>query len=546
MMEKNKNSNIEFKVNIVLKTLILVVIIFIANYFLSNKIIRYDLTEDKIFTISNVTKKILKDLQDYVNIEVYFSEKLPQQLLHVRQEIEDILKEYEAYSDNKIKVKFIDPASSPELREKVVRSGVPEVQMNIFEKDERKVINGFLGLAIFYEDKTSVIPVIQQTENLEYELTSGIRRVTLRDIPKIGFFTDKESKNIFEQELETVSAELRKQFQIEAVALDGGKNTISDDLNLLVIAGPQTAFNEREKFEIDQYIMSGGKVIFLINGIKVEPNLTATPLDVNLNDMLANYGILLNNNLVLDKINEHAAFRTGYVQYVQPYPYFVKPVKRPGWSGFNSEHPVTSKMESMIFQWVSSVDTYPVENGNANYKVLIKSSPNSWEARSNFYQLHPQSIAPPQSMKSYNLVMLAEGTFKSFFAGKEIPKLDLSDTEAELFIDERLKDKIKENSDTTHIIVVGNSDFITQNVVNQNPNNLNFILNLIDWLALDNSLIDIRSKTVIMREIKDLSESKKNWIRILNIYTIPALVILFGIVRHIIKKRRRYALLVEE
>lgn len=535
-----KPANVEYKVNIILKTLILIVVLVLINVYFTNKIYRYDLTEDKLFTISEVTKDILNDLDDYVTIEVYFSEKLPQQLIPVRQEIEDILKEYVAYSENYIRVQFIDPATSPETREKVIGTGVPEVQMNIFEKDERKVITGFLGLAIFYSDKTSVIPVIQDTRNLEYDLTSGIRRVTLKNIPTVGFLSDKEAISIKGGKLELLKEELNKHFQSMDISLEEGKNKIPADLDLLVVAGPKSEFNLREKFEIDQYIMAGGKVIFLIDGVKVEPNLTGHPLDVKLTELLANYGIVLNNNLVLDKINEHAAFRTGYVQFVQPYPYFVKPVSQPGWSGFSNDNPATSRLDSMLFQWISSVDTYTHTENNVNYHKLIQSSPNSWESRVDFYHLHPQNIQQPREMKSYILALLAEGIFKSYFIGKEIPAIDLSDTETEeVFVDTRLNDEIIEMSDTTYILVVGNSEFITDPVVQQNPNNLNFILNMIDWMALDDNLIDIRAKGVQLREIKDIDSKQRNWIRALNIYTIPVLVILFGIIRYLIKKRRR-------
>lgn len=540
-----KTTNTEYKVNIILKTVILFVVIVIVNLFFSDKIYRFDLTEDKLFTITDVTKNMLNDIDDYVNIEVYFSERLPQQLMPVRQEVEDILKEYVAYSNNFVRVKFVDPTENPDIRERVIRTGVPEVQMNIFEKDERKVINGFLGLAIFYGDNTSVIPVIQDTRNLEYDLTSGIRRVTIRDIPTIGFFTDKNSLNIRDGNLEDLAEEITKHFSVQEISLDHGKNQIPENLDLLIIPGPKEKFTEREKFEIDQYIMSGGKVIFLLDGVKVEPNLTGRPLDLNLTDMLANYGILFNNNLVLDKINEHAAFRSGHMQFVQPYPYFVKPVSQPGWSGFNKDNPATSRLDSMIFQWVSSIDTYPHTTSRANYHKLIKSSPQSWESRVDMYHLHPQNIQQPRSFNSYTLALLAEGQFNSFFADKEIPKIETSllldsEDEEEIFFDSRLGDEIIPFSDTTHILVVGNSDFIIDGITRQNPNNLTFILNMIDWLALDDNLIDIRARGTVFREIKDLESSQRNMIRFLNIYTIPIIVIVFGIIRYLIKKRRRF------
>ncbi|HOK41087.1 MAG TPA: GldG family protein [bacterium] len=532
---------IEFRTKVLFQILSLFIFLVIINFISSKYFIRLDLTEDKSFTISKVTKKVLSELDDYVNIDLYFSEKLPAELLTLKQEVIDILKEYQAYSKDKIKVRVIDPAKDPQLKNKVLSMGIPEVQMNIIEKDERQLIQGFLGLGIFYEDKKSIIPVIEETRNLEYELTTGIKRVITEELKTIGFLTGHQEKDIYSN-YETLRKELEKNFKIEYVNLEKGKKQIQNNIALLIIAGPKEKISEREKFEIDQYIMNGGKVFFLIDKVDISEQLFANDLDVNLDDLIKNYGIQMNKNLVLDRICENAGFRTGYVQFITPYPYFVKIVKVPGYNGFNALQPITSKLETMTFFWASSIDT--ILTPSVNFIPLIFSSPQSWTT-SGYYNLNPQQIPAAMSgFKSNLMAVISEGKFRSFYSDKQIPKLDLSDTELAGWTDVRTEETKKtECNDTNYLLFIADSDFLDENNIKRVPSNLTFILNAADWFALDKELITIRSRGLINREIKRMEENEKTIIKVLNIILVPIIVVVIGLVRFIIKKRRRKAYL---
>lgn len=527
--------DIEFRTKVILQILILFVLIILLNFIVQKFFSRLDLTADKSYTISDVTKKMLKELDDVVNINVYFSEKLPPELMSKKEEIEDLLKEYQAYSKDKIKISFIDPAKDAETKSKVQQMGIPEVQMNVYDKDELKVIQGFLGLGIFYGNKQSVIPVVQDTRNLEYELTTGIRKVTTDELQTIGFLTGHNEKDIY-NDYATLRSELEKQYKIEPVILDKGKNPVPDKITVLVIAGPKEKFTAREKYEIDQYLMKGGKIIFLIDTVNISEQLYAQDIDVNIDDLLNCYGVRLEKNLVLDKLNEAAAFRTGFVQFVTPYPYFIKLIKTPKYSSFSEEHPITAKLDNITFMWVSSVDT-GINLSDKKYTSLVHSSPESWQTKG-YYNLNPQTIpTPSEPLRSYNLAVIVEGKFRSLYADTVIPAVENADTG---WKDSHSPQDTKKMSDTNFIMVVADSDFIDEDNIKRNRGNLAFFLNTVDWFSLDKDMITIRSRGIISREIKpDLEEHEKNIIKFVNIGLVPLVVIIFGIVRYVIKRRRR-------
>ena len=157
--------------------LLVALILLVANFVASRVLARVDLTKDKEFTISKSTREILRDLDDVVTINVYFSKKLPPNLATLKRNIEDVLRGYQAYSHGKVRVAYIDPSDSPEDEQKMRFLGIPQVQLNVLEKDQLQVINGYMGIAILYADRHQAIPIVQDVATLEYDLTAGILQV---------------------------------------------------------------------------------------------------------------------------------------------------------------------------------------------------------------------------------------------------------------------------------------------------------------------------------------------------------------------------------
>ena len=185
----------------------------------------------------------------------------PPRVAQIRQSVRDMLEEYRAFSQN-LEINFIDPASDDEaLKQKLRFMGIPEFQVNVIEKDKAEIANVYMGIAVLYEDKKEVLPIVRTTANLEYDLTSAILKVTSKEVKTVGFLSGHDEIDVFDQPFAPLRQELSKQYDVRNVPIDGGK-AIEADVATLIIAGPKKELTEREKYEIDQFIMRGWKGLF--------------------------------------------------------------------------------------------------------------------------------------------------------------------------------------------------------------------------------------------------------------------------------------------
>lgn len=183
MRSRNYRSGALFEI------IIVIAIIALVNLLSLRFFGRADLTDGNIFSVSESTRDVVRDLDDIVNIKVYFSKKLPPYLTTLTRQVRDVLDEYRAYAGGNLVVDFEDPAADPETEQRVRSLGVPPVQLNIIEKDKAEVLNAYLGIAILFEDRHEVIPIVQNAANLEYELTSAIVMVASKEQKTVGFLT---------------------------------------------------------------------------------------------------------------------------------------------------------------------------------------------------------------------------------------------------------------------------------------------------------------------------------------------------------------------
>ncbi len=525
--------------NFLLFVLIMAGFFALINYFSSRHFARLDLTENKAYSLSEASKKIVLELDDIVTIKCYFSRNLPSYVLNIKQRLQDMLEEYKAYAKGKIQVEFLDPAENPEVERKMQFIGIPQVQMNIVEKDQATATKIYMGVAIAYEDQQEVIPFLRDTDNLEYDLTSSILKVTRKEKKIIGFLAGHGEHDI-NDDYQALRSALVKQYETEKVVTSEGK-PIADTIDVLVIAGPD-GLTDRDKYEIDQYIMKGGKVFFLVDVVTIPPGtIQATYRQSNIGDLLENYGVKLTRDLVLDRMNMYITFQTGYTIVRAPYPFFVKVVE----AGFDPDNAIVNQLESLVFPWVGALEILPDTHANLDITVLAKSSPYSW-VQKGMYDINPSQEYSPfseEDVKQYDLAVWVQGKFKSFYADRDIPRVEESQSEEgdpEQKEDEN-RETIKECSEDTQILVVANSRFLEDNFIN-NLGNLEFILNALDWSTWGKELIGIRSRKVTDRSLPILTEHQKTLIRFANMLAVPILVTFFGFVRFYIKRKRKTTL----
>ena len=518
-------------------------IVALINFLSSRRFIRADLTADKQYTISQSTKKVLKRLDDIVTIDAYFSRQ-PARIAQLRQSVRDMLEEYRAFSKN-LQINFIDPATGDEAQKQQLRFiGIPEMQINVIEKDKAEIANVYMGIAILYADKKEVLPVVQTTANLEYDLTSAILKVTSKEIKTIGFLTGHDELDVFGQAFGPLRQELSKQYDVRKVPIEADK-AIDADVATLVVAGPKKELTEREKYEIDQFIMRGGRALFLVDPVVIQyEGLNVSSLTTGLNDLLEHYGVKLNDNLVLDVSMDQLTYSQGFMTVTTSYAYFIKVLKQYQYrtgetsDGLSKDSIITNQLESLTFPWAGSLELIPNADTPVEAIALARTSRGGWTAQSP-YNISPtnRQFQPPASVQQAHTVAISlSGVFKSFYAGKAIPPAESSESDEVVTAKPAEEERTtKTDSETTQIVVVGNSQFLQQG----RPDGQLFFLNTVDWLTLGEELINIRSHGVTNRPLKEVSESEKFFLKFISIAGVPILVVAFGLVRFFLRRRAK-------
>jgi len=505
MLKKTKQ-----KADFSVMVLIIIGILIMVNFFSYQIFYRWDLTQNKDYSISKTSKQSVAKLDDVVNVKAYFSSNAPSQYINLKQEVGDILDEYATYSGGKIKVQFIDPTDDT-TKQELYTAGIPELQFNVMEKDKIQVVKGYLGIIIQYGGKKETIPVIQDTSNLEYQVTLAIKKLTAKTLPILGLLTSNGAPSK-ENEIKTAYTELAKLYEIQDVDLKMDSE-ISKDITTLLIIGPNQKFSEKELKAIDKFLISGKSVLFALDGVSIGEGLTATSNNTDLNVLLSKYGIKFNHDLVLDVVSGTASFSQGFMSFSLNYPFWPKVVK----DRFDPENAAVAKLESAVFPWVSSVNLLNdvIDKGD-KISILAKTTDKARLQESN-YNLNPQfDYSSAQKEGQYNLAVSVSGKFKSAYSKDETGK--------------------------GRLIMIGDSDFIRDNFLRSNPDNLLLFQNLVDSLSLDEELINIRSKGVSERPIKEgLSDSARAAIRYVNIFGLTILVIAFGVFRYFMRKRSSFA-----
>ncbi len=510
-------------------TVVLVIAVLIVINLLGMAVYaRWDLTEGRLYSLSDFTKQVMRDLDDVLLIKLYFTEDLPAPYNANARYLKDQLYDYKAHAGGKMKFEIIDPVK--EGKEDEARGlNIPAVQVNAIEKDKIELKRVYMGIAILYADKREVLPVVQSTENLEYELTSAIKRITTDSLITVGILGGHGEPSI-QSELSTAGQLLQRQYQVRDVILDHG-DFIPDDIQTLLVVGPTGGVKPFELYAIDQFVMRGGKVGWFINKVQVDPTTqVASNLTTNLDTLMASYGLKINEDLVIDAQNERVAVRQQQgsftFQSAVDYPFFPKAVT------FAEDNLIAQGLNSVSFPFISSLDTTVAGDLGVVVEPIVFSSDKSGRRKA------PYRISPQQEMKLADfseshipLAATAIGIFRSYFNGRRI--LDSGVTDMPVH---------QNRSPVTRMIAVGDGDFMRDRAARM-PGNLAFFLNAIDWLAQDEGLIEIRSREDASRPLDPtLSEGARLRIKYANILGPPLLVVIFGLIRWRARKARRSAI----
>ena len=494
---------------------------------------RLDVTGNHLFTLSDASKEIMRSLDDRVTIKAYFTEDLPSPYNNNRRALLDQLNEYKAYAKGNLQFEFIDP-SGEKGEQDAQQQGIAPVQVQVVKEDKFEVKRAYMGLVLLYADKKETIPVMQNTATLEYDITSTIKRLTSHAQKKIGFLAGHGEPPL--SELSRVQQLLAKQYEVVQVDVGKGK-AVPRDVSALVVMAPTSRLPEMDKYQIDQFIMSGGKVSFLIN--KIDANLqqrVGRQTDLDVEDLLEAYGLRINPDLVRDTrcasvsiVQQQFGFN---IQSQVPFPYL------PQVSEFSKDNMMVKDLQGIVLFFTSSIDTAGLAAKNLQGEIFMHSS-NESGRQTGFFMFDPlqQWQRTEFTEKALPLAAVVRGRFPSAYADKPVPQDTAADAVAPT------GNKIVLSSET-RVVLVGDGDFARDQYLG-NRDNLTFFANMVDYLVDDAGLITIRSKDVTMPPLDQVSDGTKKIIKYGNLAVPPLLILGYGLFRWRVRKARKKAMSVQ-
>ncbi|HLR31922.1 MAG TPA: Gldg family protein [Fodinibius sp.] len=491
-----------------------------ANLLAEELVVRFDFTENNRYTLSQASVDIAESLEDPVTVTAYFSENMPPNLDRVRSELLNFLEEFRAYSDNNLEYMFVNPNQDQGAEQEAQQAGVRPVTIDIREQDQISQQRAYLGIVFSYQGQKEVVPFLQPGGSMEYAIASKIKQLTTENKPKIGLLQGhgEPPKNQMRQ----LVSEVEQRYQlVEVSGLD--TSSVPADIENLLIIKPEQELTQNELVSIDQYLMSGGNVIFAINRVRtmMQRGMAAVQ-NTGINQLLSAYNIPVQSNLIRDAsasaIRVQQSMGGFQVMNNIQYPYI------PQVTNF-SNHPVSQGLESVMFQFVSSLDTTRIDSSQT-LTVLASSSGESGIARGRF-NLNPRQNWTQSDFMDARLPLAAavQGSFQSAFSEVDSISVPLQST--------------REAS----VVVFGDGDFVINGPPQQSqqlpPDNVSLMVNSIDWLADDTGLIALRTQQVTDRSLTSLSDGTKTILKYLNLFLPIMLVLGYGLFRYQRRSARR-------
>ena len=506
--------------------LVAVIIVFVN--LLSFKIYaRVDLTDNKAYTLTETTKNLLSALDDDFLVKGYFSPSLPPPYQNHRQLVQEELDEYRAFSPGRFHYQFLDPLSDPDAEREALQQGITPVQVKVIKNDKFLTEKAYVGLAFSYGDKVERLPVVQSVQQLEYYITSSMKKLMSPQERKVAFLQGQGETNA--DNINELRKELSKRYAIATV--NASSKQIPTDVTALIVVSPKEKFSEREKINIDQFIMRGGKAAFFMANVVVDKqSQQARPADLNIDDMFDAYGWIINPDLVVDArcLNLTVNWDSSGAPTDVAYPF------SPILSDFNPSSATVKGLSPVAFSYVSSIDVRLAAIRGVSADVLLSSSAQSKREQENVIVVDPKVPVQVSAFVESHIPVAAaiEGSFKSAFT----KRISGSDEKTQLVRSDDAP--FMATSPSTRVVVVGDGNFLLDNNIH-GYGNVIFASNLIDWLFDDIGLNSIRSRDPEPKPLNEVSEGTKTFFKYLDFAAPPAVVVIAGVLRLARKAARR-------
>lgn len=538
------------------------VLLVLVNLLASQYFFRIDLTEERRFSIKEPTKEMLSSLDDKVYVEVFLDGELNAGFRRFQKSIRETLEEIRIYSGNKVEYVFTDPSTAMsanarnEFMQDLMQKGITPTKV-VDPKDGQvteKII--FPGVLISYggfekgvnllkgnKASTSEEQINQSIEGLEYELANAIYKLVNSDRKRIGFVTGHGELDSLQNA--SLNNALLESFDVFKVDLSKRKSL--DRYNALIIAKPTQAFSQPDKYLLDQYIMKGGKVLFLLDKLEASmdsaslENYFAFPYNLNLEDQLFKYGVRLNLDLLQDKNSGLYPVITGESggkpqMQLMNWPFFPL-INR------YVDHVITRNLDAVVTRFVSSVDTVKAEGVKKTPLMFTSQYTRKMAApvAVNINEIRKKIKDEDFAERSIPIAYLLEGNFTSLFKNRFLPEgVDSTG--------------YQDKSGSTKLIVIADGD-LARNEVNPRsgqPQQLGFdpftgytfaneelLINAVSYLVDEGGLISTRNKEVKIRPLdKEKARTEKIKWQAINLVLPLVIMILYGVIRAALRKRK--------
>lgn len=517
------------KKNNIGQLVVIIIIVLLANIGSSYVFKRFDLTEDKRYTLSTTTLTLIENVEEPLYVDVFLEGEFPGEFKRLQDETKQLLEEFHAYNPNII-FQFVNPIEDENSRNQIIQefyqNGMTPVSVTVDDKGKQTQEMVFPWAVASYGNEgtkiqllknqlgaTTAEKVVSSVQHLEYAFADAFNKITKQKEKKIAVI--KGNGELHDLLLADFLQQVRESYFIAAFTLDSvadnPQKTAADlkEYDLAIIAKPTERFTESEKQVLDQYIVNGGKTLWMVDAVNMDMDslyndtgsTLAFPRDLNVADMFFKYGFRLNPDIIKDEQATPIQLATGaegsgtqYQQFLWRYAPFVYP--DPNISK-GAEHPVVKNLNGIKFEFASPIDT--LKNG-IRKKILLSTSQYSKPVGTPL-EVSLSMVTEQTSPKDYEgfgyipVAVLLEGQFHSVYENRVLPFTDASykplATASKMIIISD-GDVVKNQLDKNYQPMELGYDKWTKN----RYDNKEFLMNCVNYLLDDDGLINLRSKDV--------------------------------------------------
>lgn len=517
---------------------------------------RFDLTHDKRYTLKKASKNVVENLKFPVGIKVYLKGEFPAEFKKLQIETNQFLEELRAINSN-IKIQFINPDT---FRESLLKKGMTPSRLTVEENGKLSEAIIFPWAEVIYRNKVELVNLLPNSnaasqdeqlqfaiESLEYSFASAIKNATRINKQKIAVISG--NGQLQDIQLYSFLNELKDKYSLAKFTLDSvitnPQKTVKDltNFDLAIIAKPTVKFSDNEKLTLDQFIINGGKTLWMIDNVQAEQDsllqtgkMLTYPRDLNLTDLLFSYGVRINTSLVKDMYAAKIPLATGNVgnqTQFQNLPWMFHPLVNG-----NANHPITKNILPVRLQFTTQIDT--LKNNIKKTPLLATSMLSAKMGTPNIVELKSIADQPDQQeFKSGNQLtaVLLEGEFKSAYKNRVKP----------------FKTSIyKEKSIFNKMVVIADGDIGKNQILKGKPvdlsrdkwtqeifGNKELLLNTVDYLLDDTGLIKLRNKSLKINLLdKQKAFEERTFWQLFNIVLPLFILACFGFVFNYLRKRK--------